>query len=136
MTEKQDGIFLLGLDEMMDDAPMPLMQAKLANPDDDILINWPIEVDVKTRGLEKYLVCVALNWSKDNEEAVREVAEQLCTPPHQLIFASMNVADYGSDKFAILIEENSFGEVLVNSLVQEVIAKAGIEEAVISWSSN
>lgn len=133
--EKQNAIYLVTLEEVMQDAPLHLMQSRLEHHDDDILISWEIEVDVKTRGVEQYRVCVALTWSNDRVEPLHAMAEQLCSGSQNLIFASLNVTDYGTKEFAILIKQNSYGEVLVNSLVQEVIEKAAIEEAVTSWAA-
>lgn len=135
-SENKSEIYLLSLEEAMQDAPMPLMQARLEHPQDDMLITWQVEVDVKTRGVEHYLVCVALHWDENNLDALRAMAEQCCSPSDKLIYASINVAQYGDEHFAILIEQTEFGEVLINSLVQEVIEKAAIEEAVVSWSSD
>ncbi len=133
-SEHKPSSVIIGLDEIMEDAPLPLLEFKQAQGA-DILISWQVVMDVKGRGQEQYHVCVGLGWSRDSLEELQVIAEQICPPEYRLIFAFIDVPSYGSDHFAISIANTAYGEVLVDGLVNEVIEKAAIEAAVISWAS-
>ena len=133
-SEHKPSSVIIGLDEIMEDAPLPLLEFKQAQGA-DILISWQVVMDVKGRGQEQYHVCVGLGWSRDSLEELQVIAEQICTPEYRLIFAFIDVPSYSSEHFAISIANTAYGEVLVDGLVNEVIEKAAIEAAVISWAS-
>ena len=134
-AEQKPSSVIVGLDELMDDAPMPLIETRNAQPDADILISWPVVMDVKGRGQEHYHVCFGLGWTADSLEELQIIAEQICKPNHRLIFAFIDVPSFGSDSFAISIANTPYGEVLVDGLVNEIVESAAIESAVISWAS-
>jgi hypothetical protein len=126
---------IVGLDEVMADAPIPLIDIRAAQPDDDILISWQVEMDVKGRGKERYHVCFGLGWSEDSLDALQTISQQICEPEHRSVFGYINVPSYGSDRFAIFVAQTLYGEVLVDGLVNEIVESAAIESAVISWAS-
>jgi len=134
-TSNKAACIIVGLDEVMADAPMPLIETRAAQPDDDILISWKVVMDVKGRGKERYHVCFGLGWTADSLEELQIIAEQICKPDHRLIFAFIDVPSFGSDSFAISIANTPYGEVLVDGLVNEIVESAAIESAVISWAS-
>ena len=135
-TSNKAACIIVGLDEVMADAPMPLIETRAAQPDDDILISWKVVMDVKGRGKERYHVCFGLGFSKDSLDTLQTISEQICEPDHRPIFGFIDVPSYGSDKFAIFVAQTTYGEVLVDGLVNEIVESAAIESAVISWASD
>ena len=109
---------IVGLDEVMADAPMPLIDIRAAQPDDDILISWQVEMDVKGRGKERYHVCFG-GWSEDSLEALQTISQQICEPEHRSVFGYINVLAMGLTDLQFL--QTPYGEVLVDRLVNEIV---------------
>ena len=126
---------IISLEQLMENAPHALIALKTNEKASDIIIEWRVEVDVKDRGAERYHVYVVLA----SEGLDAETAEAVCTPltsqDERQIFAYIPVHAYGSDAFGIFISETPYGDVLTESLVQEIIEKAGIEQAVDTWQA-
>ena len=96
----------------------------------NILITWQVEIEVKNAGKKSFFVSVAVCFSPDQDEEIRDIASQLCPKSTTPIFVFIPAYSFGSRDFGIYIAENNLGEILVNGLVNEVIEQAGIEEAV------
>ncbi|MGB1472881.1 MAG: hypothetical protein ACPHAP_00605 [Candidatus Puniceispirillaceae bacterium] len=85
---------------------------------------------VKKAGKQRFFVSVAVCFTPDQDEEIRDIASQLCPKGTTPIFVFIPAYSFGSRDFGIYIAENNLGEILVNGLVNEVIEQAGIEEAV------
>jgi len=96
----------------------------------NILVTWQVEIEVKKAGKQRFFVSVAVCFTPDQDEEIRDIASQLCPKGTTPIFVFIPAYSFGSRDFGIYIAENNLGEILVNGLVNEVIEKAGIEEAV------
>ena len=96
----------------------------------NILVTWQVEIEVKKAGKQRFFVSVAVCFTPDQDEEMRDIASQLCPKGTTPIFVFIPAYSFGSRDFGIYIAENSLGEILVNGLVNEVIEQAGIEEAV------
>lgn len=99
-----------------------------------ILITWQLDMDVKGQGTRRFFVGVAVCFTEQSADELEDLASQLCPQKAQLIYAFVPAFDYGSSDFGIYIAQNGEGENLVNGLVNEVIAQAAIEQAVIDAS--
>jgi len=96
----------------------------------NILVTWQVEIEVKKAGKQRFFVSVAVCFTPDQDEEMRDIASQLCPKGTTPIFVFIPAYSFGSRDFGIYIAENNLGEILVNGLVNEVIEQAGIEEAV------
>ena len=89
-----------------------------------------MEIEVKKAGKQRFFVSVAVCFTPDQDEEIRDISSQLCPKGTTPIFVFIPAYSFGSRDFGIYIAENNLGEILVNGLVNEVIEQAGIEEAV------
>lgn len=127
MTEQ--ATLLVALDQVMSDYDMSLDKCMTAQPDaQNVLIYWPVKVDVKTRGEQQFMVGVAVCFSELLAEEARDQFAQMAGSEADLIFAYIPAWQYGQKDFGIFIEQNTFGDILTNALVSEVIEKAAIEQ--------
>ncbi len=126
---KDDTPLLVTLDQIMSDYDGSLDKCMTAQPDaQNILIHWPVTVDVKGRGEQKFVVGVAVCFTQLLAEEAKDQMEQMTAAQTELIFAYIPAWQYAQKDFGIFIEQTSFGEILTNSLVSEVIEKAAIEQ--------
>ena len=130
MTVNSDPV-IISLEEVMTDYKgklSALLHRQKQKP--NILVTWQSEIEVKKAGKQRFFVSVAVCFTPDQDEEIRDIASQLCPKGTTPIFVFIPAYSFGSRDFGIYIAENNLGEILVNGLVNEVIEKAGIEEAV------
>ena len=130
MTVNSDPV-IISLEEVMTDYKgklSALLHRQKQKP--NILVTWQVEIEVKKAGKQRFFVSVAVCFTPDQDEEIRDIANQLCPKGTTPIFVFIPAYSFGSRDFGIYIAENNLGEILVNGLVNEVIEKAGIEEAV------
>ena len=124
-----DTPFLISLDQIMTDYDASLENFMREQPDaQNILIHWSVSVDVKGEGQQNFLVGVAVCFTELLAEEAKDQLEQISNSDAGLIFAYIPAWQYGQKEFGIFIEQTSFGEILTNSLISEVIEKAAIEQ--------
>lgn len=130
MTVNSDPV-IISLEEVMTDYKgklSALLHRQKQKP--NILVTWQVEIEVKKSGKQRFFVSVAVCFTPDQDEEIRDISSQLCPKGTTPIFVFIPAYSFGSRDFGIYIAENSLGEILVNGLVNEVIEQAGIEEAV------
>ena len=130
MTVNSDPV-IISLEEVMTDYKgklSALLHRQKQKP--NILVTWQVEIEVKKAGKQRFFVSVAVCFTPDQDEEIRDIASQLCPKGTTPIFVFIPAYSFGSRDFGIYIAENNLGEILVNGLVNEVIEKAGIEEVV------
>ncbi|MDP6217640.1 MAG: hypothetical protein ACPIDY_04010 [Candidatus Puniceispirillaceae bacterium] len=130
MTVNSDPV-IISLEEVMTDYKgklSALLHRQKQKP--NILVTWQVEIEVKKAGKQRFFVSVAVCFTPDQDEEIRDIASQLCPKGTTPIFVFIPAYSFGSRDFGIYIAENNLGEILVNGLVNEVIEQAGIEEAV------
>ena len=130
MTVNLDPV-IISLEEVMTDYKgklSALLHRQKQKP--NILVTWQVEIEVKKAGKQRFFVSVAVCFTPDQDEEMRDIASQLCPKGITPIFVFIPAYSFGSRDFGIYIAENNLGEILVNGLVNEVIEQAGIEEAV------
>ncbi|MGB0235063.1 MAG: hypothetical protein ACPGAC_07385 [Candidatus Puniceispirillaceae bacterium] len=130
MTVNSDPV-IISLEEVMTDYKgklSALLHRQKQKP--NILVTWQVEIEVKKAGKQRFFVSVAVCFTPDQDEEIRDISSQLCPKGTTPIFVFIPAYSFGSRDFGIYIAENNLGEILVNGLVNEVIEKAGIEEAV------
>ncbi|MGB0396788.1 MAG: hypothetical protein ACPGHX_01000 [Candidatus Puniceispirillaceae bacterium] len=130
MTVNSDPV-IISLEEVMTDYKgklSALLHRQKQKP--NILVTWQVEIEVKKAGKQRFFVSVAVCFTPDQDEEIRDISSQLCPKGTTPIFVFIPAYSFGSRDFGIYIAENSLGEILVNGLVNEVIEQAGIEEAV------
>ena len=130
MTVNSDPV-IISLEEVMTDYKgklSALLHRQKQKP--NILVTWQVEIEVKKAGKQRFFVSVAVCFTPEQDEEMRDIACQLCPKGTTPIFVFIPAYSFGSRDFGIYIAENNLGEILVNGLVNEVIEKAGIEEAV------
>lgn len=130
MTINLDPV-IISLEEVMTDYKgklSALLHRQKQKP--NILVTWQVEIEVKKAGKQRFFVSVAVCFTPDQDEEIRDIASQLCPKGTTPIFVFIPAYSFGSRDFGIYIAENNLGEILVNGLVNEVIEQAGIEEAV------
>ena len=130
MTVNSDTV-IISLEEVMTDYKgklSALLHRKKQKP--NILVTWQVKIEVKKTGKQRFFVSVAVCFTPDQDEEIRDIASQLCPKGTTPIFVFIPAYSFGSRDFGIYIAENNLGEILVNGLVNEVIEQAGIEEAV------
>jgi len=123
--------FIISLEEVMTDYKgklSALLHRQKQKP--NILVTWQVEMEVEKAGKQRFFVSVAVCFTPNQDEEIRDIASQLCPKGTTPIFVFIPAYSFGSRDFGIYIAENNLGEILVNGLVNEVIEKAGIEEAV------
>ena len=126
---KDDAPILVTLDQIMADYDGTLDSFMTAQPDaQNILIHWSVSVDVKGQGQQAFQVGVAVCFTELLAEEAKDQLAQIADPGTGLVFAYIPAWQYGQKDFGIFIEQTSFGEILTNSLIAEVIEKAAIEE--------
>ena len=134
MTEKSS--LLVTLEQIMSDHDGSLDNCMTAQPDiQNVLIYWSITVDVEGRGKQKFLVGVAVCFTEFLAEEAKDQFEQLTAADANLIFAYVPAWQYGQADFGIFIEQTSFGDILTNSLVAEIVEKSAIEQTLIRRSN-
>jgi len=122
---------IISLEEVMTDYKgklSALLHRQKQKP--NILVTWQVEIEVKKAGNQHFFVSVAVCFTPEQDEEMRDIASQLCPKGTTPIFVFIPAYSFGSKDFGIYIAENNLGEILVNGLVNEVIEQAGIEEAV------
>lgn len=130
MTVNSDPV-IISLEEVMTDYKgklSALLHRQKQKP--NILVTWQVEIEVKKAGKQRFFVSVAVCFTPDQDEEIRDISSQLCPKGTTPIFVFIPAYSFGSRDFGIYIAENNLGEILVNGLVNEVIEQAGIEEAV------
>ena len=130
MTVNSDPV-IISLEEVMADYKgklSALLHRQKQKP--NILVTWQVEIEVKKAGKQRFFVLVAVCFTPDQDEEIRDISSQLCPKGTTPIFVFIPAYSFGSRDFGIYIAENNLGEILVNGLVNEVIEQAGIEEAV------
>lgn len=130
MTVNSDPV-IISLEEVITDYKgklSALLHRQKQKP--NILVTWQVEIEVKKSGKQRFFVSVAVCFTPDQDEEMRDIASQLCPKGTTPIFVFIPAYSFGSRDFGIYIAENNLGEILVNGLVNEVIEQAGIEEAV------
>ena len=98
----------------------------------DIVVTMPVTVDVAREGKKKFFVAVAVTTAFEDPEALSDEVERTAPKGHRPVFAWVPANLFGRDDFAIFINEVPIGEVLKNSLVNEVIEQAAIEATVVA----
>lgn len=130
MTVNSDPV-IISLEEVMTDYKgklSALLHRQKQKP--NILVTWQVEMEVKKAEKQGFFVSVAVCFTPNQDEEIRDIASQLCPKGTTPIFVFIPAYSFGSRDFGIYIAENNLGEILVNGLVNEVIEQAGIEEAV------
>ena len=130
MTVNSDPV-IISLEEVMTDYKgklSALLHRQKQKP--NILVTWQVEIEVKKAGKQRFFVSVAVCFTPDQDEEIRDISSQLCPKGTTPIFVFIPAYSFGSRDFGIYIAENNLGEILVNGLVNEVIEQAGIEKAV------
>ena len=102
------------------------------NITNDVVVTMPVSIDVAGKGTKKFFVAVAVTTRFDGPEALSDEIERSVPKGHVPLFAWVSANLYNTDEFGIFIDEMPIGEVLKNSLVNEVIERASIEKTVIS----
>ena len=126
---KDDTPILVTLDQIMADYDGALDTFMTDQPDaQNILIHWLVSVDVKGQGQQTFQVGVAVCFTELLAEEAKDQLAQIAEPGAGLVFAYIPAWQYGQKDFGIFIEQTSFGEILTNSLITEVIEKAAIEK--------
>ncbi|EHI49484.1 putative isochorismatase family protein [SAR116 cluster alpha proteobacterium HIMB100] len=126
---KDDALVLVTLDQLMADYDGSLDSFMKGQPDiQNVLIHWAVSVDVKGQGQQEFQVGVAVCFTELLAEEAKDQLTQLAESDAGLVFAYIPAWQYGQKDFGIFIEQTSFGEILTNSLIAEVIEKAGIEQ--------
>ena len=98
----------------------------------DVVVTMPVTVDVAREGKQKFFVAVAVTTAFDDPEALADEIERTAPKGHRPVFAWVPANLFGRDDFGIFIDEVPIGEVLKNSLVNEVIEQAAIEATVVA----
>ena len=98
----------------------------------DVVVTMPVTVDVAREGKQKFFVAVAVTTAFDDPEALSDEIERTAPKGHRPVFAWVPANLFGRDDFGIFIDEVPIGEVLKNSLVNEVIEQAAIEATVVA----
>ena len=98
----------------------------------DVVVTMPVMVDVAREGKQKFFVAVAVTTAFDDPEALSDEIERTAPKGHRPVFAWVPANLFGRDDFGIFIDEVPIGEVLKNSLVNEVIEQAAIEATVVA----
>jgi hypothetical protein len=99
---------------------------------DDVVVTMPVTVDVAREGKQKFFVAVAVTTAFDGPEALSDEIERTAPKGHRPVFAWVPANLFGCNDFGIFIDEVPIGEVLKNSLVNEVIEQAAIEATVVA----
>ena len=97
----------------------------------DVVVTMPVTVDVAREGKQKFFVSVAITTGFEDPEALSDEVERTAPKDHRPVFAWVPANLFGRDDFGIFIDEVPIGEVLKNSLVNEVIEQAAIEATVV-----
>lgn len=127
MTEQNS--LLIALDEIMADYGGSLDRWMTAQPEiSDVFIYWAVSVDVKGRGEQKFFVGVAVCFTDMLAEEAKDQLAQLAGDDADFIFAYIPAWQYGQNDFGIYVEQTTYGDILTNSLVSEVIDKAAVEQ--------
>ena len=120
---------LVTLDQIMSEHDGSLDNCMAAQPDiQNVLIYWSVTVDVKGRGKQNFVVGAAVCFTDFVAEEAKYQCQQLTPSDAKLIFAYIPAWQYGQDEFGIFIEQAGFGDILINSLVAEIVEKAVIEQ--------
>jgi hypothetical protein len=98
----------------------------------DVVVTMPVTVDVAREGKQKFFVAVAVTTAFEDPEALSDEVERTAPKGHRPVFAWVPANLFGRDDFGIFIDEVPIGEVLKNSLVNEVIEQAAIEATVVA----
>ena len=98
----------------------------------DVVVTMPVTVDVAREGKQKFFVAVAVTTAFEGSEALSDEVERTAPKDHRPVFAWVPANLFGRDDFGIFIDEVPIGEVLKNSLVNEVIEQAAIEATVVA----
>jgi hypothetical protein len=98
----------------------------------DVVVTMPVTVDVAREGKQKFFVAVAVTTAFDDPEALLDEIERTAPKGHRPVFAWVPANLFGRVDFGVFIDEAPIGEVLKNSLVNEVIEQAAIEATVVS----
>ena len=98
----------------------------------DVVVTMAVTVDVAREGKQKFFVAVAVTTAFDDPEALADEIGRTAPKGHRPVFAWVPANLYGRDDFGIFIDEVPIGEVLKNSLVNEVIEQATIEATVVA----
>ncbi len=102
------------------------------NVTNDVVVTMPVSVDVADKGKRKFFVAVAVTTCFQGPEALSDEIERSVPKGHISLFAWVPANLYNTSAFGIFIDEVPIGEVLKNSLVNEVLEKASIEKTVIA----
>ena len=100
----------------------------------NVVVTMPINVEIADKGVQKFLVAVAVTMHFDSPEPLSDEARRQTSKDYQTVFAWIPANVYDTAKFGIYIDDIAIGENLKNGLVGEVIDKASIESAVIALS--
>ena len=103
-----------------------------ANNANDVVVTMPVTIDVTNEGKQKFFVAVAVTTAFEDPEALSDEVERTAPKGHRPVFAWVPANLFGRDDFGIFIDEVPIGEVLKNSLVNEVIEQAAIEATVVA----
>jgi hypothetical protein len=98
----------------------------------DVVVTMPVTVDVAREGKQKFFVAVAVTTAFEGPEALSDEVERTAVKGHRPVFAWVPANLFGRDDFGIFIDEVPIGEVLKNSLVNEVIEQAAVEATVVA----
>jgi hypothetical protein len=91
MTVNSDPV-IISLEEVMKDykgklsALMPRQKQK-----PNILVTWQVEIEVKKAGKQRFFVSVAVCFTPDQDEEIRDIASQLCPKgtPHLCLYSGL-----------------------------------------------
>ena len=100
----------------------------------DVVVTMPVEMQVGTKGRQKFFVAVAVTSRFGESESLADEVQRMAPEGHMPLFAWVPANLYGSNDFGIFIDEVPIGENLKNGLVAEVINQAAIEATVIARS--
>ena len=110
---------IISLEEVMTDykGKLSVLHSKKQKP--NILVTWQVKIEVKKTGKQRFFVSVAVCFTPDQDEEIRDIASQLCPKGTTPIFVFIPAYSFGSRDFGIYIAENNLGEILVNGLVND-----------------
>ncbi len=132
---QENASLIINLNQIISDYEGHLARARFDNGADDVLIHWSVEMDVAGRGKQTFFVMMAVCWTDMSLEDAHDLLVQIAPEQIPQIFCFIPARDYGTDNFGVFIAENEYGDILTNGIINEMVAQANIEKAVIEAGS-
>ena len=126
---------IVGLDEVMADAPMPLIDIRAAQPDDDILISWQVEMDVKGAAKNAIMSVSGLAGQRIVWKRFRQSPSKFASRNTALFLAISMCLAMGLTDLQFLLRRHLMARCLLTGWSMKLLSPAAIESAVISWAS-